>query len=709
MNYADFKEKLEQIKDLSGEDRIDFYSNILSSEDNDDNVVVNATFYLGREYFLVGEFNKAKETLLSVTMKYQSYPYSNELVSCFNLSGIMAYYEGCYVLSRFYYDMAIKVSLDNNDKGRLANEYNNMAIDYMCEEDHEMALDCILKARDCLPYAEHSFGAYVYANLAEIYVKLGRVKEAYEAYNIGLDEYNGMELIEKDNICTGMEIFIRSGEFDKYEEYKDRLIKLFGSLDAPGFINAMFTLFDCSLYIDDYNSCFDNLDSMDEYLRAHDDNTRIALMVEKRRYALGKKVNDKDLMLRALEKRDEYHEKLLVQSQVETGKGIDRYFDISKKLQNAYNNELKANRAKTEFLSNMSHDIRTPINGILGMLQIIKSNPSDKNRVNDAFDKIWSSGEHLLDLVNDILDMSKLELGSVVIEDNKEFDLVKLLARVNAICHAQAETNRISVNQERNIVHSKLIGSPLHLEKILINLFSNAVKYNKPEGSIYTCVNEIKQEDGMAYYEFIIRDTGIGMEKEFMKTKLFKAFTRVNGGNTKNSSGLGMAIVYEIINKMGGSILVESELGKGSEFKVTLPFKIDDNYIEDKNSNNQIKDLKNLSVLVVEDNDINLEIVTFMLENYKAKVFAANDGLKAVDAVKEKKFDFILMDLTMPNMDGYEATKAIRALGINTPIIAMSANAFAQDVKKCMDVGMNGHISKPLYMEDLIKKIGSII
>ena len=239
-------------------------------------------------------------------------------------------------------------------------------------------------------------------------------------------------------------------------------------------------------------------------------------------------------------------------------------------------------------------------------------------------------------------------------------------------------------------------------------MFSNAVKYNKYGGLIYTCISETKEENGIATYEFLVRDTGIGMEKEFMRDKLFKAFTRANGLNTNNSSGLGMAIVYEIVNKMGGSITVESELGKGSEFKVILPFKID-NLGSNPIMKNEIKDLSNLSILVVEDNDINMEIVTFMLENYNANVYGVDNGLEAVNAVKDKKFDLILMDLTMPIMDGYEATKQIRILGIKTPIVAMSANAFAQDVDKCLSIGMNGHISKPLYMEDLIRKINSIV
>ena len=306
-----------------------------------------------------------------------------------------------------------------------------------------------------------------------------------------------------------------------------------------------------------------------------------------------------------------------------------------------------------------------------------------------------------------ILDISKLELGSVVVEE-KPFDLVELMSRINAICNAQTEKKELTVKRDRNIVHTKLIGSPLHLEKILINLFSNAVKYNKYGGSIYTCITETKEENGIATYEFLIRDTGIGMEKDFIKDKLFKAFTRANGLNTRTSSGLGMAIVYEIVNKMGGSILVESEIGKGSEFIVTLPFKIDNT---DSNPIREVelRDLSNLSILVVEDNDINMEIVTFMLENYKAKVYGASNGLEAVNMVKENNYDLILMDLTMPVMDGYEATRQIRTLNVQTPIVAMSANAYSQDVKKCMDVGMNGHISKPLYMEDLIRKINSII
>ncbi len=704
MLYSDFKGDVERVSSLSLDEQEEFYLPIFNKYADQLDIHAAVSFYLGKVYYLKGSFAKAKEMTLPIVMEYQKYPFVHELISCFNLIGVMSYYDGAYALSRYYYRKALEIAKEHEDVAQYSYEYNNTSIDFMYEKKYEEALDAILKAQEYLSYSSQDLGAYIYLNLADIYKNLNRLDDAYKAFKIGVEEYNAMEIIEDGYIASGMEIFLRMGKRDEYLEYRKKIVSMVDDLPAPRYIDCCFSLFDCLLYEDNFEACKKIINYMSNYVEKHKNETRVGLLVESRRYDLGKKMNDKDIMLKALENKNSYYEKIYEESQILSSEDMERYFDLNKKLQIAYNNELKANRAKSEFLSAMSHDIRTPINGILGMLQIIRANPSDSYKIHDAFNKIWASSEHLLSLLNDILDMSKLDSSAVIIE-NKPFSINKVLDQAKLICLAQSEKNHLNVKQERHIIHDKLIGSPVCLEKILVNLFSNAAKYNKYKGSIYTCVNEVDVKDEIATFELIIEDTGIGMTREFIENKLFESFVRANNENRKDSSGLGMAIVHEIVTKMNGTIDVDSKIDVGTRICVRLPFKIDD-------SNNKViekkierKDLTNLSVLVVEDNELNMEVVRFMLEHAKAIVYEARNGLEAVNVLKNNKFDFILMDLTMPVMDGYDATREIRKMGINTPILAMSANAYASDVAKCMEVGMNGHISKPLYMEDLINKI----
>ena len=338
----------------------------------------------------------------------------------------------------------------------------------------------------------------------------------------------------------------------------------------------------------------------------------------------------------------------------------------------------RLNQVKMRFLASMSHDIRTPINGIIGMLQVIQRCGDDKQRIKDAYDKMWISSTHLLSLVNDILDIRTLETDSVVLE-NKSFELSQLLGRVH------------------------LMGSPTHIEKVLLNLLSNAIKYNKPNGKVYLSVKEKAD-----CFEFVVEDTGIGMSEEFIQNKLFKPFVQKN--TRIDGASLGMSIVQELVKKMDGTIKVESKIDEGTQFIVQLPLEIDLNPVENKSLKNQTMSIENLSILVVEDNEINMEVIEFMLQSEGAIVYKAKNGKEAVEQFDQiKNLDLILMDLMMPIMDGYEATIQIRKKDKKIPILAMSANAYMQDIQKCYKVGMNGHISKPLYLEDLKDRIIQIL
>lgn len=710
MNYDEFIKKVKEIDTLSLPEQEEYYLSILDEYKKNSDIYVAAIFYLGMVYYRDGKFSKAKQIALPIVMEYQKIPFVHELVSCFNLIGVMLYYDGAFVLSRYYYEKALEIAIEHDERLRYSYEYNNISISFMGEDNYEKALETILKAKEYLEYCDEYMGAYVYLNLSVSYMHLNRLEEAYQAFNVGLNEYNGREVILEDYLSCGMELFQKMNKQEEYIKYRNEVLKLLDSMYAAEYIDSCLSLFDCSLANKDYSTCRVILVRMDKYMEKHQKEIRIGLMIETKRYELGEKINNFKMMIHALKQKNNYYERVYKESQIQRSEDMERYYDLSNKLQDAYMNELKASRVKTEFLSNMSHDIRTPINGILGMLQVIQSCPEDKKRVQDAHSKIWASSEHLLALVNDILDMSKLETDSVVLE-NKSFDMDEILDQVKMICLAQSDENHLSVHQERYIQHKKVIGSPIHLQKILLNLFSNAVKYNKFEGSIDTCLKEIKTEGDMAYFEFVICDTGIGMSQEFVQTKLFKPFAQAKLGTAKNSTGLGMAIVYELVSKMNGVIEVESELNVGTTYRVVLPFKIDDSQDLIYTKESEFKDLSNLSILVVEDNDLNMEIVHFMLEHANATVYETKNGLEGFNFIKENKIhiDFILMDLTMPVMDGFVATKEIRKINKKIPILAMSANAYEQDVQKCLEIGMNGHISKPLYMEDLVNKIITIL
>ena len=386
------------------------------------------------------------------------------------------------------------------------------------------------------------------------------------------------------------------------------------------------------------------------------------------------------------------------------------------RLQMAYEEADSENRAKTEFMNRMSHDIRTPINGIMGMVDIIRKNRDDWGKVDDSLDKIQLSTRHLLELVSDVLDMSKLEAGMFEIHEDV-FDMNELMDEVAALVDAQLVESSITHCKHRsNIQHTALKGSSLQLRRIMVNLLSNAIKYNKPNGTIDTYAEELSCDGTTVWYEFKIVDTGIGMSEEFIKEQLFKPFTQEkNDARTLyRGTGLGMSIVKALLDKMGGSIEVESQLGEGSTFTFRLPFKVDENAIETKKEEQSSGEqkLEGKQILLVEDNEINMEIAEFYLKELGIVVDKAWNGKEAIDKFEESApgtYDLILMDIMMPVMDGLEATRRIRTCthprGATVPIIAISANAFADDIQKAKNAGMNEHLAKPFEMEKVLRAI----
>ena len=378
-----------------------------------------------------------------------------------------------------------------------------------------------------------------------------------------------------------------------------------------------------------------------------------------------------------------------------------------------------ANIAKTEFLQRMSHDIRTPINGICGMLDVADHYANNIEKQAECRAKIKEASNLLLELVNEVLDMSKLESDEVVLE-KIPFNLRSIFEEILVVIEqVVAEQNIKIVDKEKEVTHWNLIGSPGHVKRILMNILSNAVKYNKENGYIYTSCREIPSEQpGMATIEFVCQDTGIGMEGAFQK-RIFEPFAQEHAGSRTKFAGtrLGMPITKKLIEKMGGTITFESEKGVGTTFMIQIPFRIDteaDTRI--KQEERSKASIQGLHILLVEDNDLNMEIAEFVLENEGAIVIKAENGKEAVDIFQSSgigECDAILMDIMMPVMDGLTASRIIRAMdrldARTIPIIAMTANAFTEDKIKAKEAGMDEHIAKPLDRRVLVEVVARLI
>ena len=378
-----------------------------------------------------------------------------------------------------------------------------------------------------------------------------------------------------------------------------------------------------------------------------------------------------------------------------------------------------ANEAKTEFLQRMSHDIRTPINGICGMINVADHYADNMEKQTECRAKIKKTSHLLLELINEVLDMSKLESDEVVLEDIP-FNLNSIFEEIlGVIEHMAAEQNIRIIWEEKEVTHWNLIGSPVHVKRILMNILSNAVKYNKENGYVYISCREIpSKQTAMPTLEFVCRDTGIGMTEAFQK-RIFEPFAQEHAGSRTKfaGTGLGMPITKKLVEKMGGTISFESKEGTGTTFVIRIPFQIDAD-MKDRNETEEKTEtsIQGLHVLLTEDNELNMEIAEFVLQNEGAVVTKAWNGQKAVDIFRKSRpgeFDAILMDIMMPVMNGYEAAKMIRSLDREDakviPIIAMTANAFTEDKMRAKEAGMDEHIAKPVDGKLLVKAINELV
>ena len=378
-----------------------------------------------------------------------------------------------------------------------------------------------------------------------------------------------------------------------------------------------------------------------------------------------------------------------------------------------------ANEAKTEFLQRMSHDIRTPINGICGMINVADHYADNMEKQTECRAKIKKTSHLLLELINEVLDMSKLESDEVVLEEIP-FNLNSIFEEIlGVIEHMAAEQNIRIIWEEKEVTHWNLIGSPVHVKRILMNILSNAVKYNKENGYVYISCREIpSKQTAMTTLEFVCRDTGIGMAEAFQK-RIFEPFAQEHAGSRTKfaGTGLGMPITKKLVEKMGGTISFESKEGTGTTFVIRIPFQIDAD-MKDRNETEEKTEtsIQGLHVLLTEDNELNMEIAEFVLQNEGAVVTKAWNGQKAVDIFRKNRpgeFDVILMDIMMPVMNGYEAAKMIRSLDREDakviPIIAMTANAFTEDKMRAKEAGMDEHIAKPVDGKLLVKVINELV
>ena len=375
------------------------------------------------------------------------------------------------------------------------------------------------------------------------------------------------------------------------------------------------------------------------------------------------------------------------------------------------NNLKQALDSKDSYLSKMSHDLRTPLNGIVGLLDINDNHPDDTELNQRSRDKARVAANHLLSLLNDVLELSKLDSQRATLIE-EPFDLRDVLEEVETISKLKAESLNIDLkcDYKDNLTCPYLYGSSLHMKQILLNLVDNAIKYNKKDGYVELNVNIKRHKEDLITYEFVVKDNGLGIDKEYLD-HIFEPFSQENQNfnEYRLGTGLGMSIVKGLVELMKGSISVTSKKGVGSTFEVVIPFKIAPEIV--KNVKDSKVSIKGKKVLLVEDNDLNREIAKTLLEDEGVLVSEAVDGLDALKVFEESEigyFDLILMDVVMPNMNGLSATRAIRELNridSNLPIIALSANAYAEDIKKTKDAGMDDYVSKPFKIENLVEMI----
>lgn len=718
MDTKDILNEIEEIQKRPVEEQIDFYKKALQRDEEKTESRIYLYFNYAVLMYQYGDFRKAMEILEPFLMDYQSYPYIPKMISCFNLMGVATHCEKEYAVSRYYYSVALKIAQDNEDIYYYPYEYNNIAITYIAEKNYDMAYEYLELAEKYMSNSASDMGAYVYINKTLLYMRMDLLEDSMEAYETSITKYHADSIIPNDaHLCAAM-LSYKLGEMDRYEIYKAQILSRMDEMYTAEFIDSCRDLFDCGMDSGDDELINSILSAMDKHIAEHPNEIKVGITGAEFKYNYACKRGDTAAMLEALEQENHYKDLLIQQSEQNHVKSLQESMEINKQLRKAIASKEKAAAAKSQFLANMSHDIRTPINGIMGMLEIIRKTKGNQDREEECLDKIEVSSKLLLSLVNDVLDMAKLDTDAVVLS-HEPFNLDRICNETVEAVSFQAEEAGLEVTGEHDdYTGINILGSPLHLKKILINLFSNSVKYNKPNGKIHMSMKTLEQTEDTITCEFKIRDTGVGMSQEFVEKKLFQPFVQADTSSRSNytGTGLGMSIVKQLIDKMGGTISVESELGEGSCFTVVIPFEIDHETRLKQSEEVENADISGLNIMVAEDNELNMEIIEFLLTEQGAQVEKVQNGQEALDKFEGSEagtYDVILMDLMMPVMDGISAAKAIRASkhaeAETIPIIAMTANAFYEDERKCLDAGMNAHLAKPLDMKMVVSTIAECV
>lgn len=718
MDTKDILNEIEEIQKRPVEEQIDFYKKALQRDEEK----TESRIYLYYNYAVLvyeyGDFRKAMEILEPFLMDYQSYPYISKMISCFNLMGVATHCEKEYAVSRYYYSVALKIAQDNEDIYYYPYEYNNIAITYIAEKNYDIAYEYLELAEKYISNSTSDMGAYIYINKTLLFMRMDLLEDAVETYETSVTKYHADSIIPNDaHLCAAM-LSYKLGEMDRYEIYKAQILSRLDEMYTAEFIDSCRDLFDCGMDSGDDELINSILSAMDKHIAEHPNEIKVGITGAEFKYNYACKRGDTVAMLEALEQENHYKDLLIRQSEQNHVKSLQESMEINKQLRRAIASKEKAAAAKSQFLANMSHDIRTPINGIMGMLEIIRKTKGNQDKEEECLDKIEVSSKLLLSLVNDVLDMAKLDTDAVVLS-HEPFNLDRICNETVEAVSFQAEEAGLEVTGEHDdYTGINVLGSPLHLKKILINLFSNSVKYNKPNGKIHMSMKTLERTEDTITCEFKIRDTGVGMSQEFVEKKLFHPFVQADTSSRSNytGTGLGMSIVKQLIDKMGGTISVESELGEGSCFTVVIPFEIDHEASLKQSEEAENADISGLNIMVAEDNELNMEIIEFLLTEQGAHVEKVQNGQEALDKFEGSEagtYDVILMDLMMPLMDGISATKAIRASkhaeAETIPIIAMTANAFYEDERKCLDAGMNAHLAKPLDMKMVVSTIAECV
>lgn len=711
MSNFNIQDEIEKVNSLPLPDQKKYFRNRLRENKEKDETRTLLTFHYARVHYQDGNFRKTIEILEPVVLDYQSYPYSPHLISCFNLMGVATHCETDYSVSRTYYLTALKIAQSNHATFYYPFEYNNIALSYLVQNSYDKAMHYIEKAEEYLSYSDEEMGAYIYINKSIIYRHLNRLEEASKTYQLAITKYHAETYIPDDALLCSAILFYKLNQMEKYTICKEKLLNSLDDMYAAEYMDACRELFECGLDSDDDQLLTAILSSMNHYMDTHPAEIKVGLTVADLQYMYAIKKNNTAALIEALEQKNTYKDMIIRYSEETRVQSLNQYQEINSQLQSAIESKEKANQVKSQFLANMSHDIRTPINGIMGMLEILRKVKDNPVKTEDCLNKIELSSNHLLSLVNDVLDMARLESDQIKLPQ-ESFSLDQVCKESVNVVSFQAIEAGLTVSETHDDISGiQVIGSPTDLKKILVNLYSNCIKYNKASGSIHTSLRILEKSEKEITCEFSIADTGIGMSQDFIDHKLFEPFVQADPSarTSYNGTGLGMSIVSQLTSRMNGTIHVESKEGKGTKFTVIIPFLLDHSSTKNK-AEMQNHNLNGLHILVAEDNELNREIIQFLLEDAGAVTDMACNGKEALDHyLSSEHYDVILADLLMPVMNGYQLTEAIRSSDKDDaetiPVIAMTANAFTEDIHKCLESGMNAHIAKPFNMEKVISTI----